>query len=147
MDIINKITEHAIKSEDKRMGYHAILDLYSCQCDPLFYQELYPYGINLIDTLIKSSELTIIDRSVFQFDEGRSYTATVTLFESHIAIHTWSQRKFISADIFTCSKTFPTITIDILTNFFEPKYIDINCLNRGQRIFSDKSEPDLKIKV
>ncbi|MDX1932998.1 MAG: adenosylmethionine decarboxylase [Capsulimonadales bacterium] len=81
------------------VGVHVLLDLYAVA------QERVTDGERLRRTLIEAAEtagLTCLsDPVVYRFPNG-GLTGFVPLAESHIAFHTYPERGFVAADVFTC---------------------------------------------
>ena len=62
------------------------------------------------------------------------WSGFVIIAESHISIHTFPKRGFISADIYTCKNGMDTqIVIDFFTNSFKLTDIETNIIKRGTR--------------
>lgn len=52
----------------------------------------------------------------------RGITGVILLAESHIAIHTWPERNYISIDLFTCGdRSNPYLALEYLKKVFKPK--------------------------
>lgn len=65
-------------------------------------------------------------------------TIVVVLAESHIAIHTWPEFKFVAVDIFTCGeKAINKKAIEYLKKIFQPKEVKTESFGRRVRIFPD----------
>lgn len=62
------------------------------------------------------------------------WTGVVVIAESHISIHTFPKRGFVSADVYTCKNG---IDIDFIIRFFTEKFglknTETNFLKRGTR--------------
>lgn len=79
-----------------KIGTHLVLDAW--QAPPAILND--PQKIR--QALIKASaagEATLIDICLHQFSP-QGITATVTLAESHIALHTWPEHGYFAADLF-----------------------------------------------
>jgi S-adenosylmethionine decarboxylase len=62
------------------------------------------------------------------------WTGVVTIAESHISVHTFPKRGFVSADVYTCKNGMDTqFIIDFFTKAFELKDVETNFLKRGTR--------------
>jgi len=60
-------------------------------------------------------------------------TGVLLLAESHIAVHTWPEIKYVAIDIFTCGeKAFPQKSLDYLKEAFEPKKVEVKEIKRGR---------------
>ena len=62
------------------------------------------------------------------------WSAFVMIAESHISIHTFPKRRFISADVYTCQNN---MDVDYVVNFFKQKFklgdVESNFIKRGMR--------------
>lgn len=62
------------------------------------------------------------------------WTGVVTIAESHISIHTFPKRGFVSADVYTCKNGMDN---DFIINFFKEQFdlkdVETNILKRGTR--------------
>jgi len=62
------------------------------------------------------------------------WTGVVTIQESHISIHTFPKRGFVSADVYTCQNGMNT---DYILKYFKDQFnlkdIETNFLKRGTR--------------
>jgi S-adenosylmethionine decarboxylase len=52
-----------------------------------------------IDSLIQKYQLTNVGEAYHQFENG-GFTAVVCLTESHLSIHTWPEKNYVTFDIF-----------------------------------------------
>ncbi len=82
------------------IGTHCILELYNCPWqllnDVSFIQRTLREAAN-------SAQSTLLDEVSFQFNP-QGVTALALLAESHISIHTWPERGYLAADVFTCGE-------------------------------------------
>ena len=62
-------------------------------------------------------------------DPGLS--ALLLLAGSHVAIHTFPERRFVSADVFSCGSFDVESTLACLRNAFGPRRIEWKLLDRG----------------
>lgn len=58
----------------------------------------------MIEKSIKQAGLTYINEGYHIF-EGKGFTSSVLLAESHVAIHTWPELSLAYVDIFVCNHT------------------------------------------
>ena len=60
-------------------------------------------------------------------------TGVILLAESHIALHSWPEHKYMAVDIFTCGrKTKPVRALEYLKDVFNPKKVKIRHIRRGR---------------
>lgn len=53
--------------------------------------------------VVNDAGLTIVGDRFHQFGEGNGITGVVLLAESHLAIHTWPERGYVTLDVFVCN--------------------------------------------
>ena len=73
---------------------------------------------------------TLIDLCVHQFSPY-GVTATATLAESHIAIHTWPEHGYFAADLFFCGKGNPYEAMRSIQATMQAKQVKITEIKRG----------------
>jgi S-adenosylmethionine decarboxylase len=62
------------------------------------------------------------------------WSGFIIIAESHIAIHTFPKRGFVSADVYTCQNGLGTQTvIDTFKEAFKLKDVETNFIKRGTR--------------
>lgn len=79
---------------------------------------------------IEAGEATLIDLCIHQFSP-QGVTATATLAESHIAIHTWPEYGYFAADLFFCGQGKPQEALRILQTSLQAKQIKVQEIERG----------------
>lgn len=75
-------------------------DLFDCQGDVNLLQHLEPLRHACLHA-VQMASLTIVGERFHQF-EPAGVTGVILLAESHIAIHTWPEQRFVSLDIYVC---------------------------------------------
>ena len=127
------------KTEEKRPGFtsgfgpHLVLDGYDCNKEKLEDISLI-YG--LLDEFPGKIGMTkIMPPYVFKYSglkpEDWGISGFVLIAESHISLHTFPEKNYLSLDIFSC-KNFDTLkAINYIQNIFEIKKYDHNILSRG----------------
>ncbi len=119
-----------------KLGTHLIVDAWQVPADVLNDPERIRTA--LIDG-ITAGEATLIDLCVHQFSP-HGVTATATLAESHIAIHTWPEHGYFAADLFFCGAGKPEVAMEILTKALKAGKIRVQELTRGFPGVSEESE-------
>jgi S-adenosylmethionine decarboxylase len=111
----------------KQVGTHLVVDAWQAPEDLLND----PEGIRraLMDA-ISAGEATLIDLCVHQFSP-HGVTATATLAESHIAIHTWPEYGYFAADLFFCGRGKPQQAMELLQTALQAKQIRLREIPRG----------------
>lgn len=79
---------------------------------------------------ISAGEATLIDLCVHQFSPY-GVTATATLAESHIAIHTWPEHGYFAADLFFCGAGKPLVAMEVLQKELQASQVNVQQIDRG----------------
>ena len=69
--------------------------------------------------------------SIYKF-KPQGITGVILLAESHIAVHTWPEIRYIAIDIFTCGKVAqPKKALKFFEDYLKPERMDVNEIKRG----------------
>ena len=102
-DLLKELSHVIIKGVQlkTKKGLHILADFFDCR-----------ESINLMLNLeslkdkcracVRESGLTEIDHLFYQFPDS-GVTGVILLAESHFAIHTWPEKKYLTLDIFICN--------------------------------------------
>ncbi len=89
----------------KNHGVHIVADFYGCNF--LFFRDFTKKQIkSFFSEIVKVNGLRELNTFCYFFSEKNSFTLLTSLAESHLAIHTWPEDKYVSLDIFVCNYTF-----------------------------------------
>ncbi len=110
-----------------KLGTHLIIDAWQAPADLLNDPERIRRA--LLDG-IAAGEATLIDMCVHQFSP-HGVTATATLAESHMAIHTWPELGYFAADLFFCGSGKPEAALKLLQVALQAKEFEIREFTRG----------------
>lgn len=111
----------------KELGSHLLVDAWECPRETLDDLEL------IRDALVEAVQAggaTLIDLCTHQFSP-HGVTATATLAESHIAIHTWPEHGYFAADLFFCGAGDPLRALDLLRTRLRAGEVRVRELKRG----------------
>lgn len=111
----------------EKMGTHLVVDAWQAPAELLNDPETIRKA--LIEA-IAIGKLTLIDLCVHHFSP-HGVTATATLAESHIAIHTWPEHGYFAADLFFCGAGQPEQAMKVLQTELKARQIRIQELKRG----------------
>jgi S-adenosylmethionine decarboxylase len=111
----------------KKMGTHLVIDAWKVPAELLNDPE--KIRTALIDAII-AGQATLIDLCVHQFSP-HGVTATATLAESHIAIHTWPEYGYFAADLFFCGQGQPQIAMKVLEEKLQAQRVAVKQIERG----------------
>jgi S-adenosylmethionine decarboxylase len=87
--------------QQKLPGLHLMADLYDCACDT----DLMVNSRRLRDRcveLVWHAGVTAVG-DYFHAFPGGGITGTVVLSESHVSIHTWPERRYVTLDVYVCN--------------------------------------------
>jgi S-adenosylmethionine decarboxylase len=90
---------HSVKETP---GLHVMGDLYSVQCEERFLVDsdlLTEHCLRLVD----EAGLSTVGHYFHQFDGAGGVTGMIVLAESHMSIHTWPEKKYVTVDVYVCS--------------------------------------------
>ncbi|RME89638.1 MAG: adenosylmethionine decarboxylase [Candidatus Hydrogenedentota bacterium] len=91
------------KFEKVSGGLHILGDFYGCRGGQEYMLDadlLYEF----CSEQVKQAGLTEIGQSFYQFPDA-GVTGTILLAESHVAIHTWPEKDYLTLDVFVCNVT------------------------------------------
>lgn len=111
----------------KKLGTHLVVDGWGSPSDLLND----PEGIReAMMQAIAEGQATLIDLCVHQFSP-HGVTATATLAESHIAIHTWPEYGYFAADLFFCGAGRPVDAMKFLQKALKATECKMTEFDRG----------------
>jgi S-adenosylmethionine decarboxylase len=111
----------------EQMGTHLVIDAWQAPTELLNDPEAIRRA--LLEA-INVGKATLIDLCVHHFSP-HGVTATATLAESHIAIHTWPEHGYFAADLFFCGAGQPRLAMKILQTALQAKQVKIREFDRG----------------
>jgi spermidine synthase len=123
----------------KMQGIHLTGDLFDCNCSASLFTDLDALS-SLCRTATLDAGLTIVDEKYHVFPEWQGQpggiTGAVLLAESHLAIHTWPERRGVTLDVYVCNFTCDNEgkarqLFDTLMLAFRPKEQVVNRIVRG----------------
>lgn len=125
------------QSEQTSWGFQLVLDCFGCDedvcCDlERGYEFLDKICIHL--KMTKQTQPYIFKTCETTFPGKPGYSGWVPIIESGIQIHTSSNNRFISIDVYSCKPFAETDVIDFVRQWFAPKQIETCFLHRGKDI-------------
>ena len=127
--VVTDRTLLSIPTRQKHLGKHLILDAWRAPADLLNDKGFVESATR---EAVEACGATLINLCVHQFSPF-GVTATATLAESHMAVHTWPEHGYIGADLFFCGGGNPEIAIEKLVELFQARDVKVRRLNRGVR--------------
>lgn len=108
-------------------GRHIIMDAWGVTFEKLD-------DVEFVEKVLVESVIigdgTLIDKCVHHFSP-QGVTATATIAESHIAIHTWPEKGYFAADFFFCGEGKPDLAMEHFRKMFEPTNVNLREIQRG----------------
>ena len=109
------------------LGIHLIIDAWDCP--PELLNDLEAVRQALLEAA-EAGGVTLIDLCTHQFSP-QGVTATATLAESHIAIHTWPEYGYFAADAFFCGGGDPYAALESLRSNLQAGQMRTTEVKRG----------------
>ncbi len=120
-------------------GLHLTGDLFECGCSAALLTDLDNLS-TLCRNATNDAKLTIVDEKWHVFPDWNGQpggiTGTILLAESHLAIHTWPERRGVTLDVYVCNFTADNTgkaeqLFEALMMAFRPKSEVVNRITRG----------------
>ena len=83
-------------------GLHVMGDLYDVKCSEKFMVDADLLREHCLK-LVKNAGLSTVGEFFHQFDGEGGVTGMVVLAESHISLHTWPEKNYVTVDVYVCS--------------------------------------------
>ncbi len=124
---------------DTMQGLHLTGDLFECACSDALFTDLETLSTLCREATVDAA-LTIVDEKFHVFPDWNGQpggiTGTLLLAESHLAIHTWPERRGVTLDVYVCNFTDDNSPkakqlFDRLMLAFRPKSQVVNHITRG----------------
>jgi spermidine synthase len=125
-------------------GLHLTGDLFDCGCSASYLTDVATLSTLCRDATVAAG-LTIVDEKFHVFPDWQGQaggvTGTLLLAESHLAIHTWPERRGVTLDVYVCNFTGDNTRkaeqlFDTLAVAFRPKDQLVNRIDRGDLLSS-----------
>lgn len=114
-------------------GPHIMLDLQQCNYDKINSQEYVYRLLYDLPDLIGMTKITT--PYVFPYcgvnPKDKGITGIVIIAESHLTIHTFTEKDYVFCDVFSCKPFDEEFAIEYLTNAFDSKKYDLHREYRG----------------
>jgi spermidine synthase len=120
-------------------GLHLTGDLFDCGCSAAFLTDLNTLAALCRDATVQA-QLTVVDEKFHVFPdvggEPGGITGALLLAESHLAVHTWPERRGVTLDVYVCNFTSDNCAkaqglFDALVVAFRPASQNVNRIERG----------------
>ena len=118
-------------------GEHITIDGYDGDPKLLNSKRTVKSALNELAKLLKMHPLArikIVSAPDNHIKDPGGWSAFMVIAESHIAIHTFPRRHFLSADVYTCQNG---VDADFVVDYFKKKFklgeVEMNFLKRGMK--------------
>ncbi len=122
--------------DEETFGLHQTLDCYKCDEESLNDLETVSRFLNELVFSIgmrKMLEPVVMYAPPVTEKDGGGVSGFVMVNESHISIHTFTNRRFLTMDVYSC-KRFDTEKVkELATKFFGAGVFEENIINRGKK--------------
>ncbi len=109
------------------VGQHLIIDAWEASPDLLDDPVVAEAALR---EAVAASGASLIDLCVHRFSP-HGVTATATLAESHLALHTWPEHGYFAADLFFCGAGDPQAAVEVLRRGFAAGRVESRSISRG----------------
>jgi S-adenosylmethionine decarboxylase len=115
-------------------GVHLMVDGYGCDRAALEDMSLI---YNFLDDYPPQMNMTkIMPPYVFRYNgtmpEDWGISGFVLIAESHISIHTFPEKQYLSLDMFSCKPFDTQLAVQTIRRYFNIQKFEMNVLDRGQ---------------
>lgn len=128
------------KSKNIPFGLHLMIDAYGCDPKTLSDINLVYHVLDILPEKIGMKKLTkpylVFAEANNKRDPG-GWSGFVMIQESHISLHTFIKRRFITADVYSCKSFDTKVIIKYFKKVFKTKDIEYSIETRGKR-YPDK---------
>lgn len=138
-----------MKKPEFGFGVHLMVDGYGCDRAVLEdIQAIYDF----LDRYPEEMEMTkIMPPYVFRYvgsvPEDWGISGFVLIAESHISIHTFPEKQYISVDMFSCKPFDTDRAVKALKEYFSIQKCEIHVLDRGQEFPNSLSESKQVVRM
>lgn len=113
-----------------------MLEGYGCDRKKLLDMRRVFKFLNNLPNLIgmhKISTPYVIDYDGGEKPKDWGFSGMVLIAESHISIHTFPEKNFVSIDVYSCKIFSKEKVVKIFKQYFSPKSVEINLVIRGKK--------------
>ena len=117
-------------------GLHLTGDLFDCRCPLERLTDVASLREYCLDA-VRTAGLTPVGELFHTFPGSAGITAVVLLAESHMAVHTWPEKRGVTLDIYVCNfgadnSAKAHALRDVLLAFFDPARRRLQGVARGE---------------
>jgi S-adenosylmethionine decarboxylase len=120
---------------EKHFGEHLMIDGYGGNESKLNDRDLVLNCLNELPEKLGMKKLAapqIYFAEANDLKDPGGWTGVVVIAESHISIHTFPKRGFVTADVYTCKSGMNNdLILDYFKSAFELRELEVNFVKRG----------------
>ncbi|MCT4581739.1 MAG: adenosylmethionine decarboxylase [Flavobacteriales bacterium] len=110
------------------LGFHTLIELHGCDAKKINDTAL------VEKTLLEAAKiasLSVVNTTIHHFNPI-GVSGVIVIKESHIAIHTWPEYKYVALDFFTCNESYElTEALAYIKTIFEAEIMELKEVKRG----------------
>lgn len=124
------------KRKQAPFGIHLMLDIYNCSAEVLNDQNLV---YDLLDSLPEKIGMRKLIKPHVVFAKANKirdpggWSGFVLIQESHVSLHTFIKRRFVTADVYSCKKFNTKKVMNYFKKVFKTKDIEFYVETRGKK--------------
>ena len=113
------------------VGKHLLADFYEVEAERLTDADALA---RCLLNAARAARMTPLSAPVLHRFPGGGLTGFLPLAESHIAFHTYPERGYLAADVFTCGPCPPEAALDVLRAALSPGRECVRVVPRGESL-------------
>lgn len=117
-----------------QFGFHLTLDLYGCPLQTLNNMEVVYNSLNDLPNKIGMHPLIkpiVVNAAANVVKDPGGYSGFTIIQESHISVHTFTKRGFVSIDVYSCKEFDKDAAKKHFIEVFKPKNVEEHYIDRG----------------
>ena len=120
------------KLKTRNFGLHLMLDGYGADPKGLNDLSLLFETLNELPEKINMRKIGFPHIAQFKDEKIAGISGIIMVVESHISIHTYPKKEFISMDVYSCKQFDCKKVINLIKNIYKIKKLEINIIDRGK---------------
>jgi len=121
------------EQKSKTYGLHLTLDGYGADPIKLNDINLLFETLNELPGKIEMNKIGFPHIAQFKKAEILGISGIIMIVESHISIHTYPKKKFISMDVYSCKQFDYKKVLKLIEEIYHIKYKEVNLIDRGKK--------------
>jgi S-adenosylmethionine decarboxylase proenzyme len=116
-------------------GQHIIVDMFEID-ESKFIQlseEHFESFDKQVETMLSENSMSLLGKTIHHFDCNYvgAMTCLYLLSESHLSMHTWPEKRYISLDCYTCGVCNTQNLVNGIIQLFQPQRVKQTSMQRG----------------